>query len=143
MDRCNLISMHIPGVFHMETIFAPVGWDKKNGDRSECREYRNCQFITPETRNTTHFLWNYMRNFAKGKPEITVSLRASLMEGFMEDKIFIENQQKMLMQSPDFVPRFIEADACFQHFRIVWAKMLKAEDQANPLVVKENLKRML
>ena len=26
------------------------------------REYRNCQFMTPETRRTTHFFWTYLNN---------------------------------------------------------------------------------
>lgn len=143
VDRCNVISMKIPGVFHMETIFAPAGWDKENGDRSECREYRNCQFMTPETRNSTHFLWNYMRNFDRDNPAATESLRESLLEGFMEDKVFIENQQQMLVNSPDFVPRFIKADECFQYFRLIWARRLKEEHEANPPVYKENLKRIL
>ena len=143
LDRCNLISIRVPGVFHMETFFAPNGWDKESGDRSECREYRNCQFITPETRNTTHFLWNYMRNFRKDEPEVTESLRASLLEGFIEDKDFIEEQQIMLEKSPDFSPRFIKADECFQYFRIIWAKRLKQEDAERPIVIKENLKRIL
>tara|TARA_R110000824_G_scaffold336_5_gene2045 strand:+ start:1574 stop:2689 length:1116 start_codon:yes stop_codon:yes gene_type:complete len=143
LDRCNITSMHIPGIFLMETIFAPAGWDAKKNDRSSCREYRNCQFMTPETRNTTHFFWDYLHGFDLDKPFISESLEKSLLEGFMEDKVFIEEQQKLLEESPDFVPRVLEADEAFIHFRRQWERRLKAENEANPLVQKENRKRIL
>ena len=50
------------------------------------RQYRNCQFMTPETRRTTHFFWNYLNNFEGDDPTISQSLHHSLIEGFMEDK---------------------------------------------------------
>ncbi len=143
LDRCNITSMFIPGVFLMETIFAPAGWDAEKNDRSVCREYRNCQFMTPETRNTTHFFWDYLHGFDLDNPEISKSLKASLLEGFMEDKLFIEEQQKLLKESPDFVPRFIEADEAFAHFRRIWDRRLREENEANPLVQRENKKRIL
>lgn len=143
LDRCNITSMHIPGIFLMQTIFAPAGWDEKKNDRSVCREYRNCQFMTPETRNTTHFFWDYLHGFDLDNASISVSLEESLLEGFMEDKLYIEEQQKLLLESPDFVPRVIEADEAFVHFRRIWAKKLKEENEANPLVHKENKRRIL
>lgn len=143
IDRCNQMAMYLPGVFLMETVFAPVGWDPETDDRSQCREYRNCQMMTPETRNTTHFFWNYLHGFDRDESAISVSLKDSLLEGFMEDKIFIEEQQKLLVNSPDFVPRAFSADEAFSHFRLRWKARLNEEDAANPLVVKENKRRIL
>lgn len=143
LDRLNDVAMHLPGVFLMETLFAPAGWDKDKNDRSDCREYRNCQFMTPETRNSTHFFWNYLHNFDLDNPEISESLKESLLEGFMEDKFFIEDQQQILVNSPDFVPRAIAADEAFTHFRNKWNQKLKQENEANPLIIKENKRRIL
>lgn len=143
LDRCNKTAMHIPGIFLMETLFAPAGWDVKKDDRSVCREYRNCQFMTPETRNTTHFFWDYLHGFDLDNPAISESLNASLLEGFMEDKLFIEEQQKLLVKDSGFVPRVIEADEAFVHFRRQWTKKLKEENETNPTVIKENKKRIL
>lgn len=143
LDRCNDVSMLIPGIFLMKTLFAPAGWDQQANDRSGCRQYRNCQYMTPETRHTTHFFWNYLRNYELDNAEITRSLQDSLLEGFLEDKIFIEEQQKLLENSPDFVPRAIAADETFVHFRNIWNKMLKAENENNPRVARENKKRIL
>ena len=61
----------------------------------------------------------------------------------MEDKVFIEEQQKLLKRSPDFVPRTIAADEAFMHFRNKWAAHLKSEDAKNPLVVRENKRAIL
>lgn len=143
LDRCNKMEMYLPGVFLMETLFTPTGWDREKNDRSGCREYRNCQFMTPETRNSTHFFWNYLHGFDLDKEEIVTSLKDSLLEGFMEDKIFIEEQQKLLEQSPEFVPRSFSADEAFTHFRMRWKARLKKENEENPLEVTENKRRIL
>jgi len=143
VDRANIIQMRLPGVFLMETLFAPVGWDPKSDDREQLREYRNCQFMTPETRNTTHFFWNYLHNRDMDNPAVSASLKESLLEGFMEDKLFIEEQQKLLEISPDFVPRAIAADEAFVHFRNKYAQRLKQENEANPIVFKENKRAIL
>jgi len=84
-----------------------------------------------------------MHNRDKDNPQVSASLKDSLLEGFMEDKVFIEDQQKLLEQSPDFVPRAIAADEAFVHFRNKYSAKLKAEDLANPLVYKENKRAIL
>ena len=132
VDRANIIQMRLPGVFLMETLFAPAGWDKEKNDRSQIREYRNCQFMTPETNNTTHFFWNYLHGSDRDNSEVTESLKESLLEGFMEDKFIIEEQQKLLEKSPDFVPRAMKADEAFVHFRNRWTQALKQESEARP-----------
>jgi phenylpropionate dioxygenase-like ring-hydroxylating dioxygenase large terminal subunit len=142
VDRANIIKMGLPGVFLMETLFAPVGWEEEHG-RDDVREYRNCQFMTPETRNTTHFFWNYLHNWEIDNPAISASLKESLLEGFMEDKVIIEEQQELLERSPDFVPRAIAADEAFVHFRNKWGQRLRQEDADNPLVHKENKRSLL
>ena len=99
--------------------------------------------MTPETRNTTHFFWNYLHNSDIENDAISASLKDSLMEGFIEDKVIIEEQQLLLAESPDFVPKFIEADEAFSHFRSIWNRLLKEEDEVKPLLFKENKKRIL
>ena len=49
IDRWNVGTMHIPGVFFLESGFAPAGSGIERGDISQARQYRNCQFFTPET----------------------------------------------------------------------------------------------
>jgi vanillate O-demethylase monooxygenase subunit len=123
--------MHIPGVFLMETSFRPTGQNEQ-ANQPGSYQYRNCQFMTPETRNTTHFFWNYLHEAERQKPDLAESLRVSLLEGFIEDKIIIEAQQKLLQEDPTFDPKFLVADKPFALVRRIWNKRLEEEAQANP-----------
>jgi len=123
VDRRNIATMLVPGIFTMETLFAPAG----QGGESATREYRNCQFMTPETDRTTHFFWTYLNNFEADDDTISHSLLNSLIEGFMEDKAIIERQQVTLDEDPGFQPLAILADAPLAHFRRVLGKLIDAE----------------
>jgi phenylpropionate dioxygenase-like ring-hydroxylating dioxygenase large terminal subunit len=128
VDRRNIATMLIPGIFHMETLFAPAG--QTAGLRTTgAKEYRNCQFMTPETDRTTHFFWTYLNNFEGEDSTISRSLLNSLIEGFMEDKEIIERQQKTLEEDPSFQMLAILADAPLAHFRRVLGKLIDAETQ--------------
>ena len=115
--------------FLMKTSFDPVS--DNGGNQGKRREYRNCQYMTPETWNTTHFFWNYLHNFDLDNAQTTQSLEDSLLEGFMEDKVFIEEQQLLLAESPDFVPRGISGDKALTVFRNKWRERLNAEADAD------------
>lgn len=127
VDRRNIGRMHIPGVFFLESMFAPAGRGAEKGNLEGAREYRNCQYMTPETRSTTHFFWNYLHNFDLDNPNIALSLRESLLEGFMEDKAIIEAQQRLLDADPDFRMRTLGSDAALKHFRLQLNKRIGEE----------------
>jgi len=119
----------VPGIFFLESMFAPAGTGAEKGNIAGARQYRNCQFMTPETRRTTHFFWNYLHNFDLDDPNIALSLCNSLREGFMEDKAIIEAQQKLFDREPDTTLLAIAADAPLAHFRRVFGQRLAAEQQ--------------
>jgi vanillate O-demethylase monooxygenase subunit len=121
--------MLVPGIFFLESMFAPAGTGAEKGNVAGARQYRNCQFMTPETRRTTHFFWNYLHNFDLDDPTIALSLCNSLREGFMEDKAIIEAQQKLFDREPDTTLLAIVADAPLAHFRRVFGQRLAAEQQ--------------
>ncbi len=127
VDRRNIGEMRVPGMFFMETLFAPSGSGAENGNREGARQYRNCQFMTPETRRTTHFFWNYLHDFDLRDSNIALSTRNSLEEGFMEDKALIEAQQVAIDLDPDMPLMAIIADAPLVHFRRVFGQRLAAE----------------
>jgi phenylpropionate dioxygenase-like ring-hydroxylating dioxygenase large terminal subunit len=124
LDRRNIAIMQIPGIFMMETLFVPAGQDPLTAD---AKEYRNCQFMTPETERTTHFFWSYLNNFEGTDTTISRSLLNSLIEGFMEDKAIIERQQVTLDADPAFQMLAILADAPLVHFRRVLGKLIDEE----------------
>lgn len=129
VDRRNIGEMTIPGIFFLQTLFSPAGTGAEKGKLDGARQYRNCQFMTPETRRTTHFFWNYLHNFDLDNSNIALSLRESLFEGFYEDKAIIEAQQQLLDSDPDFRLRVIAADEALTHFRQVLKKLIKEENK--------------
>jgi phenylpropionate dioxygenase-like ring-hydroxylating dioxygenase large terminal subunit len=131
LDRRNRMSMLIPGIFYMETLLAPAGHGAEKGNVQNAREYRNCQFMTPETERTTHFFWKYLNNFEGDDSTISRSLLNSLVEGFLEDKAIIEQQQKTLDADADFPMLAILADGPLMHFRRLMAKLIEAEQAAS------------
>ncbi|MCE3271300.1 MAG: aromatic ring-hydroxylating dioxygenase subunit alpha [Ramlibacter sp.] len=129
IDRRNIGHMHIPGIFFLESMFSPAGSGSEKGNREGTREYRNCQFMTPETRRTSHFFWTYLNNWQGTDQNIARSLHQSLIEGFMEDKHLIEAQQKVIDADPTFELQAVAADAALSHFRSTFAKLV-AQEQA-------------
>jgi vanillate O-demethylase monooxygenase subunit len=129
VDRRNVGHMLEPGIFFLESMFSPAGSGSERGNREGTREYRNCQFMTPETRRTTHFFFTYLNNFEGNDGNVSRSLRDSLIEGFLEDKHIIEAQQKLLDEDAGFRMQAIAADAALSHFLLTLSKMI-ADEQA-------------
>ena len=130
LDRRNRVRMHIPGIFDMATLFAPAGQQADEGRAVPgAREYRNCQFMTPETEKTTHFFWIYLNNFEGADSTVSHSLLDSLIEGFLEDKAIIERQQQTLDEDPAFDGQMLAilADAPLVHFRRTLTQLIDAE----------------
>ena len=118
-----------PGIFFLESLFGPAGLGLEKGNREGAKEYRNCQFFTPETRRSTHFFWNYLHDYELHDPAIALSLHDSMVQGFLEDKFIIEGQQEMLDAQPDFKMHGIVADAPLAHFRRILSKAIQQEQQ--------------
>jgi phenylpropionate dioxygenase-like ring-hydroxylating dioxygenase large terminal subunit len=133
VDRRNIARMYVPGIFFMETLFSPAGTGAPEGNDPAnmvgAKQYRNCQFFTPETARSTHFFWDYLHDYALDDPNIALSLNKSMIEGFLEDKFIIEGQQEMLDADPGFKMNAIVADAPLAHFRRTLARMMEAERQ--------------
>jgi vanillate O-demethylase monooxygenase subunit len=132
VDRRNFVRMYTPGIFLMDTQFGAVGWDSAE-ESGELLEFRNCQYMTPETRNTTHFFWEYLRNFRMGEDDVGETLREAMFQGFFEDKVIIEAQQRLLEQATDFQPRGLASDNALAHFRRIWFDHIAKERETYPI----------
>ena len=86
--------------------------------------------MTPETRSTTHFFWNYLHDFDLDNSNIALSLRHSLEEAFNEDLAIIEAQQKVFDADPNYQLLAIGADAALTYFRWVLARKIETERTA-------------
>jgi len=77
-----------------------------------------------------HFFWNYLHDFDIDNPNISLSLRNSLEEAFMEDKAIIEAQQTVFDADPNYQLLAIGADAALTYFRLALARRIEAERNA-------------
>ena len=132
VDRRNFVRMYTPGIFLMDTQFGPEGWDQE-AQQPELLEFRNCQYMTPETRSSSHFFWEYLRNFRKGDNEAGETLKAAMFDGFFEDKVIIEAQQQLLEAHGDFQPRGLASDNALAQFRRVWFERIAEERKSFPV----------
>ena len=131
VDRRNIGRMLVPGIFLLDSMFAPAGKGAEKGVAVPgTRQFRNAQFMTPETRSSTHFFWNYLHDFDLDNPNIVLSLRHSLEEAFNEDLAIIEAQQKVFDADPNTQLLAIGADAALTYFRWVLARRIEAEKSA-------------
>jgi len=130
VDRRNIARMYVPGIFFMETLFSPAGSGAEKGNLAGAKQYRNCQFFTPETARSTHFFWDYLHDYELQDPTIAQSLNKSMVEGFLEDKFIIEGQQEVLDADPAFRMNAIVADAPLAHFRRTLARRIELEQNA-------------
>lgn len=55
VNRRNFGNMQVPGILFLDSLFAPAGRGAEKGNLGGVRQCRNSQFMTPETRLTTHF----------------------------------------------------------------------------------------
>lgn len=138
IDRRNIARMHVPGIFFIETLFAPTSSGAHEssdpGSIPGAKQYRNCQFFTPETERSTHFFWDYLHDYQLDDPNIALSLNRSMIEGFMEDKAIIEQQQRTLEADAAFRMNAIVADAPLVRFRRTLARTIAEEREGLKVV---------
>ena len=117
------------------TLDTPAGSGARESDdpgsTPGAKQYRNCQFFTPETARSTHFFWDYLHDYELNDPAIALSLNKSMIEGFLEDKFIIEGQQRVLDADPQFKMNGIVADAPLAHFRRTLGRLIEAQRQAS------------
>ena len=114
----------------LASMLCVAGLLSLQGNLAGAKQYRNCQFFTPETSRTTHFFWDYLHDYALDDPNVSLSLYHSMVAGFNEDKAIIEAQQKTLEADPTFQMNAIVADAPLTHFRRTLARMIEQERAA-------------
>ena len=87
--------------------------------------------MTPETRRSTHFFWNYLHNFDIDDPNIALSLRHSLRKASSKTRRSSRRQQKVLDADPDFKLLAIRRRRRrSSHFRWAFNQRLAAEKNA-------------
>jgi len=87
--------------------------------------------LTPETASSTHYFWGVARNFAIDRPEVTQLQSDQLHMTFDEDKVVLEDQQRLHETKPEgWRAIALPADAgCVQAERML-DRLIAAEGRA-------------
>jgi vanillate O-demethylase monooxygenase subunit len=99
-DRWQIIECRPPAYLVLDVGVAPSGTGAPAGDRSRAVGARNCHAITPETGRSVWQFVSFARDFRIDDAELSRNLREALYGIQLEDKRFLEAQQRSLETAP-------------------------------------------
>ncbi len=112
----------------MDAGSAPTGTGAPEGIRvKEAVQFRHTSIQTPETDITSHYWFCQARNFELDDEAMTETIFQGVVKAFEEDRLMIEEQQKILTQVPGRPMIPIAADAGLNQARWLIERLVKAE----------------
>ena len=108
---------------------AETGTGALDGDRSRGVNGRVINVITPETGSTTHYFWNFVRNFDLSNRSLTHELRGAVAGVFAEDEEMLEGQQQAIEAMPSYRLANLNIDAGSVRARQLIDKLEKAAQE--------------
>ena len=129
IDRWQIIDFSPPCFVKLDLGGAPTGTGARQGDRSKGFERKSLNALTPETGTTIHYFWADAHNFDIDKPEVTQLLFEQVHEAFMEDKAFLEAQQRAFDRDRGRPLVDINADAGGLEARRILDRLLAEQDR--------------
>jgi vanillate O-demethylase monooxygenase subunit len=100
VDRWQIIRFEAPCTVIIDVGVAPAGSGAPDGDRSQGVNGFVLNTITPETANTCHYFWAFVRNYRLDQQSLTTELREGVKGIFREDEIILEAQQQAIEANP-------------------------------------------
>ena len=110
-DRWQIIRMTPPSTIVIDVGVAVTGTGALDGDRSQGVNGRVLNVITPETEGSTHYLWNFVRNFDLTNRSLTHEIRSAVASVFAEDEAMLEGQQRAIEATPSYRLANLNIDA--------------------------------
>ena len=127
VDRWNNYDFVLPSILVMDSGFAPAGSGAERGQRERAIQFRHCQAVTAETRNSSHYFFAQPRDFDRDNPEVDRALFASVVKAFEEDRAIITAQAESIARDPSFVPLPCALDSALGQFRRLVERQLANE----------------
>jgi vanillate O-demethylase monooxygenase subunit len=69
----NIARMYVPASSSWRRCSRRQGQARRRAIEG-AKQYRNCQFFTPETSRSTHFFWDYLHDYELQDPKVALSL---------------------------------------------------------------------
>jgi phenylpropionate dioxygenase-like ring-hydroxylating dioxygenase large terminal subunit len=101
VDRWQIIHFEAPTTIAIDVGVAPAGSGGPEGDRSEGVNGFVLNTMTPETENSCHYFWAFVRNYSLGDQRITTLIREGVSGVFGEDEEVLAAQQRGVDENPD------------------------------------------
>jgi len=89
--------------------------------------------FTPETADTTHYVWAVARDFALGDEGFSAAMRGALETAFEQEDMPVIREAHRLMGTPDLLslhPLVLDGDAAGLRARRVLQRLIRAEEVA-------------
>lgn len=93
VDRWQHVTWHPPGIVYLDVGCARTGTGAPQGDRSQGISIWSSHLITPETEQTSHYMFCFARDFKVDDPEMSKLLYEGSKATFMEDADILEAVQ--------------------------------------------------
>ena len=134
VDRWHVYELTTCGnVFNMDSGSAPAGTGAPDGHRvAEAMQFHATQIVTPEDERNSHFFWSYAHNFNIADAAFTRRLADRIAEGFEEDRLMIEAQQRTIDEGGAEGMAYIFVDNGLALGRRLLDARLAAEAAAQP-----------
>ncbi len=124
IDRWQFINFEPPGFIRLETGGCDTGRGSDPGAKKIT--LRNLNIVTPETQETTHYLWAQCHDFDVGNQATTDMIFEDVRTAFMQDAKVFEAQQLSIAAHPQARQVDVNGDAGgLQARRIVSAMLAK------------------
>lgn len=93
VDRWQHATWHPPGIVYLDVGCAKTGTGAPEGDRSQGISIWSSHLITPETEQTSHYMFCFARDFSLDDQEMSKMLFEGSKATFLEDVEFLEAVQ--------------------------------------------------
>lgn len=138
VDHWAQLDYLVPGVFHFYNALYPAGTAAKyNGeappkdDPTLLYEHYTQQAVTPQTEDTTRYFYTWGPSARTGNAEESVIMRQVLNAAFLEDKLIIEEQHKIIALDPSRMPMPTVHDKGVTLFQRLMQRLMREERAGN------------
>jgi phenylpropionate dioxygenase-like ring-hydroxylating dioxygenase large terminal subunit len=128
VDRWQFATWSPPSTVFLDVGCAKAGTGAPQGDRSQGISIWSTHLITPETEETSQYMFSFARDFALDDPETSKLLYEGSRETFLEDATILEAVQSNCDSGSLEGLVDINADAAQLQARRMLQKLLKEEE---------------
>ncbi len=137
VDRWQFIRFEPPSHVWLDVGVADPGTGATTGDRARGITHTVVDGITPETETSLHYFWTFPRDYRLDDTELDSFLQTGVHNTFLEDKVMLEAQQRIIDADPAAKIVDINADAASIQARRIVDRLLEAEAAREPAAAAE------